>query len=316
MSPMTTSAGRLRIGEMARRTGVSPAVLRAWEDRYGLFSPERTAGGLRLFSGADEERIHTMLAHMSGGLSAAEAAQAVLAGESPALVGPPIAEPVRPDSELAAEAAAFREALGRLDGDLAQQALDRLLAVFAFETVASKVLLPYLADVGDRWAGGETTIAEEHLATQVLRARLLALTRRVTLAGGARAVLACPPDEYHDIALTILAAGLERRGCQVTLLGANTPIATILQAADLLEADYVVIAVTMPGQGAAIVDELTRLAAVRPLLLAGPGASERLVAQTGATRLAGDPVSAVGILAERLVREGRLEGERPAVTSA
>ena len=154
----------------------------------------------------------------------------------------------------------------------------------------------------------------------MLRARLLALTRGVTrgvtLAGGARAVLACPPDEYHDIALTILAAGLERRGCQVTLLGANTPIATVLQAADLLEADYVVMAVTMPGQGAAIGDELKRLAAARPLLLAGPGAGDRLVAQTAATLLAGDPVSAVGIIAERLVREGRLEGERPADTSA
>jgi MerR family transcriptional regulator, light-induced transcriptional regulator len=300
---MNTGAGRLRIGELARRTGVSPAVLRAWEERYRLLQPQRSAGGLRLFSDSDEERIHAMLAHMSGGLSAAEAAQAALAGEAPAPGRPQAGgSRTRPASELAAESLTFRQALGRLDGELAQQALDRLLAVFAFETVASDVLLPYLAEVGARWEEGEATIAEEHLATQVLRARLLALARGVESAGSTRAVLACPPDEHHDIALMILAAGLERRGCQATLLGANTPIATVLQAADLLEADYVVMAVTMPGRISTILDELRHLAAIRPLLLAGPGADERLVRLAGATKLASDPVAAAGLLAERFAR--------------
>src|SRR5215213_4723209 len=39
-------AHRLRIGELSRRTGVSPELLRAWERRYGLLEPERTEGGL------------------------------------------------------------------------------------------------------------------------------------------------------------------------------------------------------------------------------------------------------------------------------
>ena len=295
--------GRLRIGELARRTGVSPAVLRAWEERYELLAPQRSAGGLRLFSEADEERIHLMLAHIAGGLSAAEAARATLAGAAPAPARPALGgSRARPASELAAESLTFQQALRRLDGESAQQALDRLLAVFAFETVASEVLLPYLAEVGARWEAGEATIAEEHLATQVLRGRLLALTRGAESEGGTRAVLACPPGEHHDIALMILAAGLERRGCQTTVLGANTPIATVLQAADVLDVDYVVLAMTMPDRSEAIVAELRDLAAVRPLLLAGPGADERVVRLAGATKLTSDPVAAAGILAEQFAR--------------
>ena len=68
----------LRIGELSRRLGVSDHVLRAWESRYGLLKPVRSAGGFRLYSEADALRVRQMQAHLARGLSAAEAARAVL----------------------------------------------------------------------------------------------------------------------------------------------------------------------------------------------------------------------------------------------
>ncbi|HET8756127.1 MAG TPA: MerR family transcriptional regulator, partial [Solirubrobacteraceae bacterium] len=59
---------QLRIGELSRRSGVSPELLRAWERRYGLLQPERTAGGLRLYTGEDLERVRAMRRHMEDGL--------------------------------------------------------------------------------------------------------------------------------------------------------------------------------------------------------------------------------------------------------
>ena len=80
-----TSSAVLRIGELARRVGVSDHVLRAWERRYGLLRPVRSPGGYRLYSDADERRIRRMQAHLAAGLSAAEAARAALSEE---LAGP------------------------------------------------------------------------------------------------------------------------------------------------------------------------------------------------------------------------------------
>ena len=82
----------LRIGELSRRLGVSDHVLRAWESRYGLLQPVRSAGGFRLYSEADESRVRRMQAHLADGLSAAEAARAVLGEDSGARripAGPP-----------------------------------------------------------------------------------------------------------------------------------------------------------------------------------------------------------------------------------
>ena len=49
-SSRMTSDGVLRIGELSKRAGVSPELLRAWERRYGLLRPTRSGGGLRLYS--------------------------------------------------------------------------------------------------------------------------------------------------------------------------------------------------------------------------------------------------------------------------
>src|SRR6059058_642031 len=78
---MTTPDERptLRIGELSRRVGVSDHLLRAWETRYGLLHPVRSTGGYRLYSERDADRIRRMQGYLAAGLSAAEAAQAVLA---------------------------------------------------------------------------------------------------------------------------------------------------------------------------------------------------------------------------------------------
>ena len=55
---METDFGQVRIGEFARRVGVTPELLRAWESRYGLTRPVRSPGGFRLYTAADAARVH------------------------------------------------------------------------------------------------------------------------------------------------------------------------------------------------------------------------------------------------------------------
>src|SRR3954469_23065803 len=127
---------QLRIGELSRRTGVSPALLRAWEARFGLLQPARTPRGYRLYSGADEQRVARMRAHLAGGLAAAEAARLARAEQAEAAAGPGLAP--------SALAASLRDALDRYDDAGAHAALDALLATMTLESAGRDVLLPYL----------------------------------------------------------------------------------------------------------------------------------------------------------------------------
>ena len=272
----------LRIGELARRSGVSADLLRAWERRYALLEPSRSPGGYRLYSDDDEARVRSMQGHLAQGLSAAEAAR--LAREAPA--GPP--QNGRP-AELAG---ALWSALDAFDDAGAQAAFDRLLATFSIETVAEAAILPYLRTLGDRWRDGDASVAQEHFATGLLRTRLLGLARGWDRGAGPRALLACPSGERHDLGLIILGLALRDRGWRVTFLGPDTPIETLAAAADQLAPDVVVLSALTREPLAAVVTAIGQMAASRPVLVAGPGADVELAERSSARLLAGSPIEA------------------------
>ena len=286
---------RLRIGALSQRLGVSPELLRAWEQRYKLLEPVRSAGGFRLYSTADEERVRSMQRHLEAGVSAAQAAQLAIA-ETSTRFGDQVHS-----AGLAPLAGQLRAALDRLDEPGANAVLDRLLATFTLETVLRDVVLVYLRELGDRWEHGDASIAQEHFASNLLRGRLLGIARGWGRGSGPTTVLACAPGELHDLALIVFGLVLAGRGWAIAYLGPDTPVATIRDALARVEPDLVVISATATQTLRAAKTELSELARVVQLGIAGAGASAGLARSIGATLLDGDPVTAAErIAAERL----------------
>ncbi len=281
----------VRIGELARRTGVSPDVLRAWERRYGLLRPVRSPGNYRLYSSADEGRVRSMSTHLAGGVPAGDAARIVLSEPESA-----------PAGDFRASAEHLRRALEDFDDAGSQAALDALLAAFGFETVAREVVLPYLRGLGERWRRGETTVAQEHFASVVLRGRLLGLARGWDRGSGPRALLACAPGEMHELGLIVFGLALREHGWRITYLGADTPIDTLQAAAAALAPAAVVVTALTPGRIAPVCASISALAEEAPVWLAGAGVDESLAAGCGARLLHGDPVEAAAELVQAAVQ--------------
>ena len=294
---MAGDGGHLRIGELSRRSGVSPELLRAWERRYGLLRPERSDGGFRLYTAQDERRVSAMRAHLDRGLSAAEAARLALAEpEAAAWVAPPQAGA----TALERGAGELSAALDELDETRAHAALDGTLAALSLQAVLGEVVLPYLHDLGERWERGEVSVGQEHFASNVLRGRLLGLARGWDGGAGPRALLAAPPGELHDLGLIAFGLALRERGWRITYLGPNTPLPTVGETAQTLRPAAVVLAATtaarIDGDRAALRD----LAAGAPVWLAGPGATQAAAEDAGARLLDGDPVAAAERVAASL----------------
>jgi MerR family transcriptional regulator, light-induced transcriptional regulator len=285
--------GHLRIGELSRRVGVSPELLRAWEGRYGLLQPTRSAGGFRLYSEADEDRIRRMRAYQDEGLSAAEAARLALEQGNDQ----------RPMSETPAlDFGALAEALERFDEPAAQAAFDRALATLSLDALLRDLLLPYLHDLGERWEAGNVTVAQEHFASSVVRGRLLGLARGWGQGTGSLAVLACAPGEHHDLALIAFGIALRARGWRIAYLGPDTPLETLRETAQSLEPRVVVVSATAPRHLSRLGDELAALGRDAPLALAGAGATPALAEAAGAALLSEDPVTEADRVATELER--------------
>ena len=287
----------LRIGELSRRLGVSDHVLRAWESRYGLLQPVRSAGGFRLYSEADESRVRRMQAYLAGGLSAAEAARAVLGGDAGTQPGGDAGAhaggngPHLFTSAAGELSAVFRQALDAFDEPAAQAVLDRLLADLSLPTVLRDVVLPYLAELGERWQRGTATVAMEHFATNIIRGRLAGLARGWGGGHGPQALLACPPGELPDMALMAFGIVLNRHGWRIGDLGTNTPVGELERAADASRPELVVLAATLPETLEPLGPELAGLARRAPLALAGPGTTPQFASEVGARLMADDAVT-------------------------
>jgi MerR family transcriptional regulator, light-induced transcriptional regulator len=318
--PAEREPGYLRIGELARRTGASPELLRAWERRYGLLRPSRSQGGYRLYTAADEARIRHMRAYLARGVAAAEAARLAVDAEAeaasartapdgaaasiPSEAGTPAApaaEPAPPPRPpLRSAARDLAGALDRFEEVPAHQVLDQLLATYQPETVLRDLLIPYLHDLGERWARGEVSVAQEHFASNLLRGRLLGLARGWGQGRGPAALLACLPGEQHELGLLTFGITLHRRGWRIVYLGPDTPIASIYDAAAGVTPDLIVLAATMPGPLAAHADAIAALAGRTLVALGGAGATAELAGRTGARLLDQDPVSAAEHLDQAL----------------
>ena len=284
--------GRLRIGELSRRVGVSRELLRAWELRYGLLHPSRSSGGFRLYSDADEERVRRMRAYQDQGLSAAEAARLALEEASDERELPATNVAVPDSSSLA-------DALERFDEPAAQAAFDRALAVLSLDALLRDLLIPYLRDLGERWEAGTASVAQEHFATSVVRGRLLGLGRGWGQGAGPLAVLACAPGELHDLPLIAFGLALRARGWRIAYLGPDTPVGTLLDTAQALDPRLVVVSATTPRHLSRVREELTKLSKTAPLAVAGAGATAALAESVGAALLREDPVSEAERVAER-----------------
>jgi DNA-binding transcriptional MerR regulator len=277
----------LRIGELSRRTGVSPELLRAWERRYQMIEPQRSPGGFRLYSDLDVQRLQAMKSYVNSGISAAQAARLATS------VGTESLEPASGSSHrLAGIASSLWGSLERLDEAGAHAALDQALATFSLELVIRDVILPYLRELGECWQRGDAGIAQEHFSSNLLRGRLLGLARGWGQGVGRHAVLACPPDEEHDLGLLCFGLILHSDGWRLTYLGANTPIEVLIHLARERSPDIVVVSAVAEEPLRAVRRQLVRLAETARLALAGEGATEELAAKTGATLLREDPVTA------------------------
>jgi MerR family transcriptional regulator, light-induced transcriptional regulator len=252
----------LNIAALCQRTGVPADTIRKWEQRYGVLRPERTPGGQRRYSEVDVARIEWLKARLAEGYRIGEAAELLGSGEQVAAGAGELRRAI-------VEATAANDVVGL--SHLVEQAV----ALGSLEEAFVDVLSPALGEVGDRWAAGELSVAQEHLVSATVRGvlqRLLADAR-----GEIRgiAVLACAPGERHEIGLLMLAVLLRSDGWQVAYLGADTPVDDAVALAEQLQASVLCFSASTREQAESLERALAERAPLTiEILVGGRGTAE------------------------------------------
>jgi len=271
------------IGVASERTGLSLDVLRVWERRYGAVAPTRAAGGQRLYSDADLERLRLLrLATLAGrgigqvaSLAAEELAELVRGDETArrrtAPREPMAAAPAEDDIQ---RALAFTRAL---DGLALEGLLRRSVAVLGMAVFLDALAEPLLRRIDEEREAGRLSTAQERLATLTVR-RLLdgAVLSLGVPSGASHLLVATPAGERRELEALLVAAAAAVEGWRVTYLGPDLSADEIAGAAASTAAQAVGVSVSHTVRRESLMDELRRLRAalppIVPLLVGGVGA--------------------------------------------
>ncbi|MBL8187077.1 MAG: MerR family transcriptional regulator [Acidobacteria bacterium] len=233
------------IRAVAKQTGISIDTLRAWEKRYQVVVPQRDERG-RLYTEADMRRLRLLNAavekgHAIGRLAALsnEDLEALVL-ETPLIAEVPAAKETeiikRQNTAAASDSVSILgsviDAVGRLDYAEAERELSLLAAVLPPRELVHNVALPLMRQVGEAWHTGKLGIAQEHMATSLLRnllGGLIPLHRRAAPKG--KLLFATPSGEHHEFGILVSAMLAAGGGMGIVYLGTNLPGEEIVAAA-------------------------------------------------------------------------------------
>jgi DNA-binding transcriptional MerR regulator len=248
------SEARYRIGTLARLTGITTHALRVWERRYKALAPGRTAGGARLYTDADVERLRMIKKLLGRGYTISAIANLDVAELSRLAPAETLAQAESvPDPGQRAHAALeeILSAITQLDLERAGRSLAQASNAFSPRDLVTRVVAPMLDEIGTRWASGDICTAAEHAASAMLRTQLGALLAAQPVNGKAPIVCTTPAGELHELGALLVAVVVAMHGRRAVYLGANLPADQIAHAVRLSGASGVALSlVGVPAEDA------------------------------------------------------------------
>jgi MerR family transcriptional regulator, light-induced transcriptional regulator len=229
------------IKAVVEATGLPAATLRAWERRYGAFSPGRTESGYRLYSARDIAVLRWLKARVDEGMNISQAIQ-LLSQSRPSergLTGEPRRHDTGNGPRVAREA--LLTALLRYDEGLADRLLEEAFAIYGLETVSESILAPAMVQIGNMWHEGRTTTATEHFASNYLRRKIDSIINAAPQSSmGPLVILGCAPGDWHELGLLLIHLMLRRRSINTIYLGQNVPVDQFVEEMERLRPAMVI----------------------------------------------------------------------------
>jgi len=243
---------------VSMRTGFTQNLIRTWENRYDLLEPQRTNTKRRLYTDNDIEKLIAIKKALAEGMKI---------GELSSMSTSEIRQIVNKTQDIGQELTVYSEEnlttafafinnydMKGLKDFLGHQKI--LLPKFEF---ISKILIPLLVEIGDKWADGKIRISQEHFATAIIRDELGSLIETHDNANLPSVVCCTPKGQQHDLIALAIAAVLSMNGLQTIFLGANVPAEEIIATAMKTKAKAVVISIIYPTEDPLLTDELYKL---------------------------------------------------------
>jgi DNA-binding transcriptional MerR regulator/methylmalonyl-CoA mutase cobalamin-binding subunit len=260
---------------VSQMTGLSVHVIRAWEKRYNVVEPERSDTNRRLYSEVDIEKLKLLndavhSGHHIGGianLSLTELKKLITKENlnfeeaKDRLVPSPDTD--KSLNEIISEC---MESVKNFDTKKLEATLLNASAKLTQPILIEELVVPLVYKIGDLWHNGDIRVANEHLASSVIRSFLFNLLDSYSISNSAPVLIsATPRGQEHELGALIAGVVAASSGWRVIYLGASLPAEEISSVVSHLNAKVVALSIVYPNDDPHLKGELTKLHQLLPV---------------------------------------------------
>jgi DNA-binding transcriptional MerR regulator len=224
------------IKDLEAISGIKAHTIRIWEQRYSLIRPERTDTNIRRYSSEELRHLlnisllnkHGFKISKISRMSDTEMQEKILS------LNDADAQRDRIINDLVAK-------LSAMQLDEFEKQLDNFILSRGIEKTITQLIFPFLQKIGILWLTNNINPAQEHLVTNIIRAKLINGTEctHSHYKLNKSFLLFLPESEYHELGLLFVQYLLKSRGAKVYYLGANIPLKDAAFAIRELKPDIV-----------------------------------------------------------------------------
>ncbi len=258
---------------VARRTGLSADVIRAWERRYQAVTPKRAANSRRLYSDLDVEKLSLLRKATSAGRRIGDIAnqtidelyQLVENDQSAAALARNIPAQ-RPNTGSVMEH--FEEcldAINQMQPSALKASLVKAANTLGIPFLLEDLLRPLISHIKDECRRGNMRLSQERMGTAMIRSYMCTLTASEHERDpNYNIVVTTPIGQHYDLIALRMAVAANSYGWNSIYLGAELPADEIIYACTRTRASAIALGIARPADDPHLPNVLRQIKSALP----------------------------------------------------
>ena len=233
------------IKDLEKISGIKAHTIRIWEQRYHFLQPKRTETNIRSYSGDELKIILNVSLLNKYGFKISH-----IDKMSPVQMEDKILSLNQVDAQRERLVNGLIKEMVSLNMVAFERLIDINIAQKGIEKTITEIIFNFLERVGILWITNHINPAQEHLATNIIRQKIILGIEKLPQLQQytKRIVLFMPEGEFHEIGILYVHFLLKQRGIYIDYLGANVPIIDLKYLTEVQKIDYLYCHITSPGK--------------------------------------------------------------------
>lgn len=228
------------IKDLEHLSGIKAHTIRIWEQRYDLFSPQRTATNIRFYNNDDLKLILNIATLKDHGYKISK-----IVAMPKDLLAEEVQKISFEDRSHQDQISALTLAMIDLDENAFTNILDECTRMLGFEKAMMDIIYPFMRKIGILWMTNSINPAQEHFISHLVRQKMIVATDHAgSNEDGPLFLLFLPEGELHELGLLFANFILRSKGAKTIFFGQTVPLDALEEVYHKLNPQYMLTAMT------------------------------------------------------------------------